>query len=324
MAITTTSNTAFIEAQQYSQFILETLKDGLLPTNFYRNVSDFGMGTTLNIKTIGKATIQEVTENEDITFNPIETGNVTLQMTDHIGDGWYVTDDMREDGNQIEALTAQRGLEATRAIQEHFETRFLATMNAGQTDDAPNAVNGFNHRVRATGGNEQMLEVDLINMRLAFDKANVPMSGRVAIVDPVVAATFAKTSTLTTYLNNGGALGGLSETLVKDGFDQEHQFVTMLHGWQIWTSNRLPQLAAGAGVDGTVSITAAGVANIFMCIADDGVKPGMVAWRRAPRVESERNISKRRDEFAQSARWGMGVQRVDTLGIIVSDAVATA
>jgi len=36
MAITTTTNTAFIEAQQYSQFILENLHDGLLPTNFYR------------------------------------------------------------------------------------------------------------------------------------------------------------------------------------------------------------------------------------------------------------------------------------------------
>jgi hypothetical protein len=324
MAITTQTNTAFIEAQQYSQFILETLKDGLLPTNFYRNVTDFGNGSTLNIKTIGRATIQEVTENEDITFNPIETGSVTMQITDHVGDGWYVTDDMREDGSQIEALTAQRGMEATRAIQEHFESRFLETMANAQTPADPNEVNGFAHRVRGTGTNETMSEVDLINMRLAFDKANVPMNGRIAIVDPVVAATFSKTATLTTYLNAGGSLGGLSEQLVKDGFDMEHQFVTMLHGWQIWTSNRLAPVAAGTDVDGTVSVTNAGVSNIFMCIADDSCKPGMVAWRRAPRVESERNISKRRDEFAQSARWGMGVQRVDTLGVIVTDAVATA
>ena len=323
MAITTTTNTSFIEAQQYSQFILENLHDGLLPTNFYRNVSDFGSGTTLNIKTVGTATIQDVTENEDITYNPIETGNVQLQITDHVGDGWYVTDEMRQDGSQIEQLTALRGMEATRAIQEHFETRFLATMNAGQTDDDPNTINGFSHRFLGTGTNETMSEDDLIDMRLAFDKANVPMMGRVAIVDPVVAATFAKASTLTTYLNNGGMLGGLSEQLVKEGFDREHQFVTTLHGWQIWTSNRLPTLAAGAGVDGTDSVTNAGVANIFMCVADDGCKPGMVAWRQMPKVESDRNISKRRDEFVQSARWGMGVQRVDTLGVVVTDAAAT-
>lgn len=49
MSITTSTNTSFIEAQQYSQFILENMKDGLLPTNFYRDVSEFGNGTTLNI-----------------------------------------------------------------------------------------------------------------------------------------------------------------------------------------------------------------------------------------------------------------------------------
>ena len=84
MAITSSSNAAFIEAQQYSQFILQNLHDGLLPNTFYRNVTDFPNGTTLNIKTIGSATIQEITEDEDITFNPIESGSVQLQITDYI------------------------------------------------------------------------------------------------------------------------------------------------------------------------------------------------------------------------------------------------
>ena len=86
MAQTTGNTTAFIEAQQYSDFILQNLHDGLLPTTFYRNVSDFGEGTTLNIKTIGSATIQEITENEDLTYNPIDTGTIQLQITDYIGD----------------------------------------------------------------------------------------------------------------------------------------------------------------------------------------------------------------------------------------------
>ena len=53
---TTANTTAFIEAQQYSQFILANLHDGLLPDNWTRDVSDFGSGTTLNIKTVGVAT----------------------------------------------------------------------------------------------------------------------------------------------------------------------------------------------------------------------------------------------------------------------------
>ena len=46
-----TSNTrAFIEAEQYSDFILMNLNDGLLPDTLYRNVTDFPAGTNLNIK----------------------------------------------------------------------------------------------------------------------------------------------------------------------------------------------------------------------------------------------------------------------------------
>jgi len=321
MAITSSSNASFIEASQYSSFILQNLHDGLLPSSFYRNVTDFGNGSTLNIKTIGSAVIQEITEDEDITYNPIESDVVQLSIADYIGDAFYLTDVMRQDGAQVEQLLAMRAAEGTRAIQETFESRFLATLNAGQTAGNPNSVNGFSHRFRASGGNEQMLEADLIDMRLAFDKANVPMAGRIAIVDPVVAATFAKTVQLTANMD---ASSPLFQSLVKDGFDKEHQFVTSLHGWQIWTSNRLPRVAAGTDIDGTDSITGEGVANIFMCVADDQCKPGMVAWRQTPSTETDRDISKGRDEFVTKARWGEGVQRVDTLGVIVSDAEATA
>lgn len=49
MSQTRANSQAFIEAEQYSAFILRNLEDGLLPGTFYRNVSDFGSGTTLHI-----------------------------------------------------------------------------------------------------------------------------------------------------------------------------------------------------------------------------------------------------------------------------------
>jgi hypothetical protein len=49
-AFDTTNTNAFIEAQQYSAFILQNMHDGLLPDGFTRDVSDFGTGTVLNIK----------------------------------------------------------------------------------------------------------------------------------------------------------------------------------------------------------------------------------------------------------------------------------
>lgn len=318
-----TSNTsAFIEAQQYSKFILENLHTVLLPQSFTRDVSDFGNGTTLNIKTVGTATLQEVSEDTPLVYNPIDTNTVTLTITDYVGDAHYITDIMRQDGAQVEQLLAMRAMETTRSIAQNYETRFLAECNAAQTAGSPNAVNGFSHRFLATGGNEQMAENDLISMRLAFDKANVPQAGRVAIVDPVVAATFSKLITLTSAVEH--SRNPTFQALLESGFANEHSFLMDLHGWSIWTSNLLPDVSAGTSIDGTDSVTGAGKANIFMCVLDDNTKPIMSAWRQQPRTETERNKDRQRDEFVSTARWGLGSQRKDTLGVIVTDATATA
>lgn len=308
------NSTAFIEAEQYSSFILRNLHDGMLPGTMYRNVSDFGSGTTLNIKTIGTVTIQDGAEEVPFDYSPIESGTITMTITDYIGDAWYVTDELREDGAQVEALMAGRSQESTRAIQETFETRFLAKCNSSQNQSTPNTVNGFAHRLAsavATTGSENTATLDhFIKMKLAFDKANVPMAGRVAIVDPVVGAT------LDRLVNISRDVTPFGQKILEQGFSRDHEFLMNLYGWNIITSNRL---ARGTLGDGTTTVTD-GVANVFMSLADDNTKPIMSAWRRMPRVEGERNKDLRRDEFVTSARFGFGTQRVDTLGILVTSA----
>lgn len=305
------NSTAFIEAEQYSAFILRNLQDGLLPGSFYRNVSDFGSGTTLHIKTVGTVTIQDGAEEVPFDYTPIESGEVTLTITDYVGDAWYVTDELREDGAQVEALMSARSSESTRAIQEIFETRFLKKANTSQTNANANQVNGFAHRIASAETNNVISLNHFISMKLAFDKANVPMAGRVAIVDPVVAATLDKTVSL------GRDVTPFAANILANGFDREHSFLMNLYGWNIITSNRLD---TGTFSDGTTSVTS-GVANVFMSVADDNTKPVMAAWRRMPKVEGERNKDLRRDEFVTSARWGFGTQRVDTLGIVITSAV---
>lgn len=309
------NSTAFIEAEQYSAFILRNLHDGMLPGTFYRNVSDFGSGSTLHIKTVGSVTIQDGAEEVPFDYTPIESGEVTLTITDYVGDAWYVTDELREDGAQVEALMSARSMESTRAIQEVFETRFLKKCNTSQTNANANLVNGFAHRIAsavATAGSENTIELQhFIKMKLAFDKANVPMSGRVAIVDPVVGATLDKLVSISRDVTPFG------QRILENGFDRDHSFLMNLYGWNIITSNRLDK---GTFSDGTTSVSNA-VANVFMCVADDNTKPIMGAWRRMPKVEGERNKDLRRDEFVTSCRWGLGTQRVDTLGIVITSAV---
>lgn len=86
----TTNTTAFIESEQYSTFILQNLHDGMLPEQFTRDVSDFGTGSTLHIKTIGTVAIQEAAEDTPLVYSPIESGEVTLQITNYIGDALTV------------------------------------------------------------------------------------------------------------------------------------------------------------------------------------------------------------------------------------------
>ena len=305
------NSTAFIEAEQYSAFILRNLNDGLLPSTFYRNVSDFGSGSTLHIKTIGAVTVQDGAEEVPFEYTPIESGEVTMTITDYVGDAWYVTDELREDGSSVEALMAARSAESTRAIQEVFESRFLAKAQSLQTNANPNAVNGFAHRISSTASGNVMQLADIIKMKLAFDKANVPMAGRVLIVDPVTAAT------LDGQVSIGRDVTPFAERILQNGFAREHQYLMNLYGFDIITSNRLPK---GTFSDGTTSVSNA-VANIAMCVADDNTKPVMGAWRRMPRVEGERNKDLRRDEFVTSSRWGFGGQRVDTLGVYITSAV---
>jgi hypothetical protein len=235
-----TSNTAaFIEAQQYSQFILANLHDGLLPSTFYRNVSDFPAGTTLNIKVVGAATVQDVEEDKAVTYNPIDTSTVTLAITDYIGDAWYVSDVLRQDGAQIEQLMAMRGVESTRAIQEDFESKFLKVAGiTAQTAGNKNAINGFDHRWVADSGADNSYKIglsDFIDMKLAFDKANVPQAGRIVLVDPVVEATLNKLAGATVSMDRNPQFQGVLE----QGFARDHKFLFNLFGWDIYTSSRL-------------------------------------------------------------------------------------
>ncbi len=167
-----------------------------------------------------------------------------------------------------------------------------------------------------TAPNSVIALEDLIVARLTFNKNEVPMSGRVGVVDPIVEATF----NIVFKIQQGTgdlAANQVWQDITENGFAREHNFVINLYGFTIVTSNRLPQVATET--IGAVTITDA-VANLFMCIADDHVKPLMAAWRQQPRVEGERNKDKQRDEYVQTARYGFGLQRKDSLIVILTSA----
>jgi hypothetical protein len=316
----------FIEAEQYSQFILDNLHDVLLPEGMWRDVSDFGSGTTLNIKTVGTVTLQDASEDVPLVYNPIDTGSITMSITDYVGDAWRVSDELREDGSQIETLMSMRAMESTRAIGEQHETRFLNVAGTTQTAANLNLVNGRPHRwVASAAANARTMTFDdFIAMKLSFDKAGVPQAGRIAIVDPIVEATINGMILNTTSVSYNPQFEGLMTT----GFAASHRFVRNIMGFDVYTSNFLPVKTATEALDassyGLTSETAqiGDVQNVFMSVADDSTKPIMHAWRRMPKTEGWRDPDNRGDKFQVTSRYGFGTQRLDTLGVILTSASA--
>lgn len=322
MAGNTTLNTdPAIRALVHSETMLEVLQDGFLPDMLMRDVMDFGDGTQLQIPTIGEMTLFDLEEGQPTPTSAIDTGKIFLNITTHRGVAGYVSDELKEDGYKAAAVEAAIVPQSLRAIKESFETDLLATAvsttNNMVTLADPNTINGFDHRWIANGTNNTITLEDFIHAKLAFDKANVPDEGRIFICDPIVEATLNNLTNLVNVSNNPQFEG-----MVTTGFSKNRKFVKNVFGFDIWVSNRLPRIASesitSVSAPGAASITD-GVNNIFMCVAGDEVKPFMGAMRRQPRVEGDRNVSERRDEFHVTSRWGFAMQRAETLISVITD-----
>ena len=323
MSGNTTANTsALIRAQVYSDIILDEIKDQFLPEGLHRDVSDFGDGDTLYIPTFGEVVLRDLSEDVDTPVDAIDSGQVTLTITEHVGAGSYLTDKLKQDSYKAAQFDAAIVPKHLRAIKERYETDMLATVN-NQTLAAANAVNGLAHRYIASGTNSVMTLEDLIYLKLGFDRALLPDEGRILIVDPLVEATLNNLTNLVNVSNNPQFEG-----IINTGFAKNMRFLKNIMGFDIFVSNRLPRVVSEAidttGISvpapsGSGSVTG-GIVNVAMCAADDMTTPIMGAWRQMPMTEGFRNVQKRRDEFYTTARWGFGLQRVQSItGIITSD-----
>lgn len=320
---TTGNQSPLIKAQVYSELMLEQLTAGFLPDVLYRDVSDFGDGDTLYIPTMGETVIRDYVEDADVVFDAIDTGQVTLTITDYKSAGTYVTDKLKDDAYKAAQLEASIPGLHLRLIKEHWETALLAAVNAAQTASDPNNVNGFNHRWVASSGttNGVLTLDDLIYLKLAFDEANCPEEGRVLIVPPVGEASINKQIAGQAYSYNPQFQGIFETGLAKLG-----RFMRSIFGFDIYVSTRLPVKNTSETINGFAgndTLTTSRVC-LALCVGDDMTTPIMGAMRRQPSAEGFRNTHKKRDEYSTTARWGFGAQRLDTAACILVSQTAYA
>jgi hypothetical protein len=314
----TANQAALIKAQVYSNVILESLQEGLLPEGLIRDVSDFGDGETLFIPVKGETTLRDYVEDTDVKYDPIDTGQVSLSITEYVTAATYVTRKLRQDSYAISAIEADIPADHVRLIKERYESDVLKAHSQAQVAADPNTINGFDHRWVANSGTTLGVVTleDFLYMKLAFDKAHVPEEGRIAIVDSIVEASLNKAVADQAFVNNPQFEG-----LVGEGFAKSRRFVRNIFGFDVWVSDRCERVAAETINGGPQGASTAGtdlVANVFLSVLDDMTKPVMGAWRQHPITDGEFVKNKQRDEFVTSSRWGLGAQRLETLGVVLS------
>lgn len=325
MSQTTQNSAALVIQQIYNTTLMESFDEQLTDSGilFKDRTSEFPEGDRLSINQIGDVTLNTFVENQPLKFSAIDTSRIYLQLTDRDSDGWYITDELKEDAaSQIPGLVAARTRKSAQAFRQKFVSDCFSVLNATQTAANTNTINGQPHRFVANGGVDGARKItldDLRKMKLAFDQANVPANGRIFFVDPTVEFDLNGLSQVVTSENP--QFQGIVET----GFADRNsmQFYRNIYGFDIVITTLLPVVGVesitGGYTAGAKTTGANGVANIAMYVGDDDGKPLMGVIRRAPTSGMKRNDDLGRDEYFSKSRWGFGVQRPESYVIILTD-----
>lgn len=301
-----------IRSNLWSSQIKEVLLDELFGTKYVDMITDFPDGDTLNIPSIGQAEVLDYDEGQTVRYTAMDTGNFTFTINKYKSSATYITNKMKQDSFYMSRLVSSFVPKQHRAIAKAMEVDIMALGNAGQTASDLNNINGAAHRWVAAGTNNVMVPQDFAKAKYALQKANVPMTNLVAIVDPSVEYQLATTTNLVNLTNNPRWEG-----IVRDGMSTGMKFVTNVYGFDVYVSQNLPR-----GITETVNsrtVSTNGVANYFFSASQD-VLPFVGSIRQPPKVDSEYNKDLQREEYVTTCRYGFKLFRPENLVTVLSDA----
>ena len=323
MAFTTTTaanvtapNTTvdIIDQQIYSQMLLTEFDNWLLSRPLFNDRSaEFSHGDDLQVVTTAQRDLEDYVENSDITFDGMDTSTINLTIEEYKSDAFYITDKLKQDSNKASAFWLENVKRSIEAFKTEMEIDVLAKCNAVQTAADPNNINGVAHRISGSAGAGKIAVDDFSRMKFAFDKAKVPVESRVAIISPDAETQLNKLLNIV-EVTEGGIFNKDVDGLVSQGFGSKLEVVRKLFGWNIVISHYLPQITSET-VDGVAHTDSS--ACVFMSMASADTMPIMGAVRQQPTVETDRNFSKKRDEWSAVGRWGFALQRPESLGILI-------
>lgn len=322
MSTTTAEVSLLTRSEVWSSQLKEILQDELMAARFVRTLTEFPDGDTFKIPSIGEARVDDYVEDTAVKYRPLDTGQFQFQVTEYVQSGHSITKKAEQDMFYMNELVSKFVPYEHRAIMEHYEAFVLSRPEAGYTANDQVAINGAFHRL--AGGNAGKLELaDFAYADYALTKANVPANNRVAIVDPSV---IYESNTLTNLVSLDS--NPKWEGIVADNIASGMKFVKNIYGFDVYTSNYLPEVTDNALNDrtGGNAVDMSGLtakASYFFSAAQE-ITPWVAAWRQMPKVDSEFNKDFQRTEFVTTARYGVGFYRPENMVMIGHNTAITA
>ena len=304
------SNDHLIRSNLWSNQLKEVFDAELLGMKWVDMISDFPDGETINIPSIGQAEVLDYAEGQAVKYTGMDTGNFTFSITEYKQAATYITEKMKQDSFYMNRLVSSFVPKQSRAIAKAMEVDVLQVGPNGQTASNANLINGASHRFIGSGTNEIMAPADFAKAKYALQKANVPMTDLVAIVDPSVEYALSTVTNLTSLSNNPQWEG-----IVRTGMSTGMKFITNIYGFDVYTSQNLKQ-----GLAETISArtTTVGAANLFFSATQD-VLPFVGSVRQEPKVDSDYNKDLQREEYVTTCRYGFKLFRPENLVVVITD-----
>ncbi len=312
-----TTNTSYLtRSAVWSTQLKDILQDDLFATRYIKWLSDFPDGDLIHIPSIGSIEAQNYVEDQAVEYTALDTGDFTFQVTEYKQSGVYISNKYKQDSFYVQQLQAEFVPAMSRAIAVQMEIDALRVGPETQTAGNANEIEGVAHRWVGTGASNSISVDDFARARLSLQKANVPMTNLVAIVDPSVEFKF---NTLANFTNL--SYNPKWEGIVADSIGTGMQFKVNIMGFDVYVSHNL-----STPVTETIYGQASGstaVANLFFS-ADQGVLPFVGAVRQAPNVDSRYNQDRQREEYVTTCRYGIKLFRPENLAVVLtSSAIAT-
>jgi len=281
--------------------------------NFINELSD---GSNFKISSVGELTVDQMAEAVALPDRRPDSGQFVMNINEFVGVKVPLTDVFFEDdfmANQVMSVIPERMM---RAFQEYLETRVLR-LHREQTNNDSNTINGAYHRYVANGTSREMTLEDFAYAQYALQKAGVPLTNLVAIVDPSTEFNTNIASQVQTVYNPQWQ--GIIETGMGTGL----RFLRNIYGFDVYVSNFLDSVDSAEGsltdYEGNTTASVAGdKVNIFFSAADKMNLPFIGAWRRQPSIKSWREESREIEYHQMSARFGLNLYRPENMVSVIS------